>query len=347
MPTRGALGPGFGPPGVAGAAGAAGAAAAGAGAALASGASATGAAVRGAGRGALGAGRLAAGASVAAAGVATGASTEACGASAAGAFGAVGAGFGPGRGPPGLAEVVDAADVDGADAVALGLVALPLAGAFGAAKDSRTRRATGASTVEDADFTNSPCSLSFASSSLLVTPSSFANSCTRALPATALLTERSSVASPLMGARTTSGYLRRTFIAGASRCAHECSCLFFSRSVTRAYYCAWPPAGTASITRTSAELSRIPDTLNALPNARRRSASARQLESGCNQAPRPGSLRLGSGTNSKLAACVLPSVSNLRATTLSRSTACTRSRHPIHVRTGDRDGCDTETSGSC
>ena len=62
--------------------------------------------------------------------------------------------------------------------------------------DSRSRRATGASTVDDADFTNSPCSLSVASSSLLVTPSSFANSCTRALPATALLTERSSEAVP-------------------------------------------------------------------------------------------------------------------------------------------------------
>ncbi len=50
--------------------------------------------------------------------------------------------------------------------------------------DSRKRRATGGSTVEDADLTNSPCSLSLAKSSLLVTPSSFANSCTRALPAT-------------------------------------------------------------------------------------------------------------------------------------------------------------------
>ena len=53
--------------------------------------------------------------------------------------------------------------------------------------DSRSRRATGASTVEDADLTNSPCSLSRARTSLLVTPSSLANSCTRALPATSLL----------------------------------------------------------------------------------------------------------------------------------------------------------------
>lgn len=50
--------------------------------------------------------------------------------------------------------------------------------------DSRSRRATGASTVDDADLTNSPCSFSRARTSLLVTPSSLANSCTRALPAT-------------------------------------------------------------------------------------------------------------------------------------------------------------------
>jgi hypothetical protein len=53
--------------------------------------------------------------------------------------------------------------------------------------ESRNLRATGASTVEDADFTNSPRSFSLARTSLLVTPSSLASSCTRALPATALL----------------------------------------------------------------------------------------------------------------------------------------------------------------
>ena len=41
---------------------------------------------------------------------------------------------------------------------------------------SRSRRATGASTVEDADFTNSPCSLSLASTVLLSMPSSLASS---------------------------------------------------------------------------------------------------------------------------------------------------------------------------
>ena len=63
--------------------------------------------------------------------------------------------------------------------------ALTFSGAgFAPPNDSRSRRATGASTVEDADLTNSPCSLSRARTSLLVTPSSLANSCTRALPAT-------------------------------------------------------------------------------------------------------------------------------------------------------------------
>jgi hypothetical protein len=61
---------------------------------------------------------------------------------------------------------------------------------------SRSRRATGASTVEDADFTNSPCSLSLASTVLLSIPSSFASSCTRALPGTGLLLVRPA-ASPL------------------------------------------------------------------------------------------------------------------------------------------------------
>mgnify|MGYP007126046172 CR=1 FL=1 len=60
-----------------------------------------------------------------------------------------------------------------------------------AANALRSRRATGASTVLDADLTNSPISLSLARTVLLSTPSSFASSCTRAFPATALLTPRS------------------------------------------------------------------------------------------------------------------------------------------------------------
>jgi hypothetical protein len=56
---------------------------------------------------------------------------------------------------------------------------------------ARSRRATGASIVLDADLTNSPISFSLASTVLLSTPSSFASSCTRGLPATALLISRS------------------------------------------------------------------------------------------------------------------------------------------------------------
>jgi len=55
------------------------------------------------------------------------------------------------------------------------------------AMESRNLRATGASTVEDADFTYSPRDSNCVSTCLLVTPSSFASSCTRALPATDLL----------------------------------------------------------------------------------------------------------------------------------------------------------------
>ena len=102
------------------------------------------------------------------------AATESAGTLGAGAAGAAGAGGG-------------AAAVAGAFAASAGAFAGALAGASAALpppNDSRRRRATGASTVDDADLTNSPCSLSRASTSLLVTPSSFANSCTRALPAT-------------------------------------------------------------------------------------------------------------------------------------------------------------------
>lgn len=108
-----------------------------------------------------------------------------------GAFGFMGAeGFlgGAGRavtrGSFAVAAVVAAAA--GADG-ALGALGAPEP----AAKASFSRRATGASTVLDADLTNSPISLSLARTFLLSTPSSLASSCTRALPATALLTPRS------------------------------------------------------------------------------------------------------------------------------------------------------------
>jgi hypothetical protein len=115
----------------------------------------------------------------------TGGAAGATGAAAAAAAG--GAAAGCSAGAAGLAAGAFA----GAALVAAALAGEPLpsvltlsAAGFAPPNDSRSRRATGASTVEDADLTNSPCSLSRARTSLLVTPSSFANSCTRALPAT-------------------------------------------------------------------------------------------------------------------------------------------------------------------
>jgi hypothetical protein len=116
-----------------------------------------------------------------------GASVEpSCGCAGAGAGGAGGSG-GVGAGAAGLGAAAFAGA--GVASLTAALAPAPLPAAFSGAglappNDSRSRRATGASTVDDADLTNSPCSLSRASTSLLVTPSSLANSCTRALPAT-------------------------------------------------------------------------------------------------------------------------------------------------------------------
>jgi hypothetical protein len=127
--------------------------------------------------------------------------TGAAGGAAAAAGGATGATGGSTTGAAGLGAGAFAAGFGAALAAAPTAEPLPsalaFAGAFAPPKDSRNRRATGASTVEDADLTNSPCSLSRARTSLLVTPSSLANSCTRALPAT---TSPSLEASAVVGA---------------------------------------------------------------------------------------------------------------------------------------------------
>jgi hypothetical protein len=95
-----------------------------------------------------------------------------------------------------VAERVVAEGVVAEGVVAEGVVALGRrpgrAGRAPSAPDppamaSRSLRATGASTVEDGDLTYSPRSCSLLRTCLLVTPSSFASSCTRALPATGLL----------------------------------------------------------------------------------------------------------------------------------------------------------------
>jgi hypothetical protein len=123
-----------------------------------------------------------------------GAAAAAAGGAAAGSAGAAGAAGAAGLGAAGFAGAVGVAALAGDP---LPSVLTFSAAGFAPPNDSRSRRATGASTVEDADLTNSPCSLRRARTSLLVTPSSFANSCTRALPAT---TSPSLEASAVVGA---------------------------------------------------------------------------------------------------------------------------------------------------
>lgn len=124
----------------------------------------------------------------AAAGVTGGAGGAGTGAGV-GAAGLAGAGPGTGAGAPVPTGVGAGAGLAGALGAASGLLAEGLP----PPNDSRSRRATGASTVEDADLTNSPCSLSRARTSLLVTPSSFANSCTRAFATTSPVYEATAV----------------------------------------------------------------------------------------------------------------------------------------------------------
>jgi hypothetical protein len=99
----------------------------------------------------------------------------------------VAAGPSPSVTPPTAAAAASSADWDGG-----GLGVAFFATAFlGAAAlslspySSLSRRSTGASTVDDADLTNSPMSFRVARTILLSTPSSFASSCTRTF-ATAL-----------------------------------------------------------------------------------------------------------------------------------------------------------------
>jgi hypothetical protein len=207
----------------------------------------------------------------------------ACGSSAAGGGGAAGSGaFGAGGlGPAGF----------GAAGAALAVVlapdedAAPLPAVFSCAglpppNDSRNRRATGASTVDDADFTNSPCSLSRARTSLLVTPSSLANSCTRALPATT---------SPVYEATAVVGRASGLAMTHGHRDFTVCSCS--SLPVLLAGGSGASRDSTCSIT---ADTSGAPAIRNARANARRRIASCAHFGRGCSHAPRPERLPAGS-----------------------------------------------------
>jgi hypothetical protein len=131
-----------------------------------------------------GPGRAVVGDDVDAAGAGAAGALDAAGAAAAGASGAAG-------GATGSATTgATGSGVTGAGAAFAAAAAVFLAGALragfsaGVGNASRTWRSTGASIVDEADFTYSPISWSLASTSLLVTPSSFASADTRALPGT-------------------------------------------------------------------------------------------------------------------------------------------------------------------
>lgn len=191
------------------------------------------------------------------------------------------------------------------------------AAGFPPPKDSRNRRATGASTVEDADLTNSPCSLSRARTSLLVTPSSLANSCTRALPATT---------SPSLEASAVVGAAPRVSYDAWSSGLHGVLMFFATCSVAgRLGASALLTALTCS---TTADTSGEPVMRSARPKARRRIAASRHCGVGCSHAPRPGSFLAGSTVTARTP---FPPPT---ATTRSSSMASSRFRHPTQVRTG-------------
>ena len=263
------------------------------------------------GRGAPGlgpAGAGAAGRGPGAAGAAGAVGAVAAGAAGAGAAGAAGAGAGAaGTGAAGTGAA--GASAGAAAALAAAFFAGAFAGAASAAgfappNDSRRRRATGASTVDEADLTNSPCSLRRARTSLLVTPSSFANSCTRALP----------VATTSPSLEAAAGRPRLGFSYDAWSSGLHGVLMFFATCFSK-----WSTTGA---------VSGEPVIRSARANARRRMAAVRQLSSGCNHAPRPGRRRCVSTVTADWPFSVDT------ATTRSSSTANSRFRHPMQVRTG-------------
>jgi hypothetical protein len=168
---------------------------------------------RGTGVGAPGCGAVGAVAAGAAGAGATGGGADGAGAGA----GAAGLGAGAGGGGVATDPASTGAFAGAPLPAALAGAGLSAAGAFAPPKDSRSRRATGASTVDDADLTNSPCSLRRARTSLLVTPSSLANSCTRALPATTSPTqEATAVVGRASGLATTHGHRRNFTVCSCS-----------------------------------------------------------------------------------------------------------------------------------
>jgi hypothetical protein len=148
------------------------------------------------GRGPLGRGAPGRGAD-ASPGVEAGFASGALGAAAFGSAGCVSAfaaalAAGAGLGAAGFGAVAPAGTVAGVPACFDAGVATGFAGSAPGFAPSEARaalslRATGGSMLDDGPLTNSPSSLSFASATLLSTPSSLAISCTRGFAATILL----------------------------------------------------------------------------------------------------------------------------------------------------------------
>ena len=211
----------------------------------------------------------------------------------AGARSGAGAGrAGPGTGPDGRAGA-GAAGAGGAGAAAAGEGDVGGGGAAGAAapaaggaagKASRSLRTTGASTVEEADLTNSPCSFSQVRTFLLSIPSSLASSWTRALPGTVLLLGP--------GRPWPDCYCMGVLIGAGSSGVHSAVdplSLDGDSASDRERACS-----PATCVRTGVTSSG-PARRRARGNARRFSARSTQRGSRCTKAPRPGRRPAGSG----------------------------------------------------
>ena len=218
-------------------------------------------------------------------------------------------GVAPGDVAPGANGAAAAGEAVGAEAAA--------AGAGAAGKASRSLRATGASTVEDADLTNSPFSFSQLRTFLLSIPSSLASSWTRALPGTVLL----------LGPGPSLAWL---LVHGD---AHRC--WLIERSSADAVHQAVDPLSSdgevacrrpATCSRTGATSSGSAR-CRARGNARRFSARSTQRGSRCTEAPRPGRRPAGSGVREAVPC-------SQTTTTRSRVDFAAFARQPTQVRTG-------------
>ena len=158
------------------------------------------------GRGPAGRGPAGADGSVVAAGSDAAAGADSGAATAAGATAAFIAGSAGAAVADSIAPASVGASAGAAVFFAVFLAAVFFTGASTAGIASLSLRMTGASTVDEADFTNSPSSCSLARTSLLETPSSLASSWTRTFDTTLLSLARAYRTGPSV--QTTHGQIR-------------------------------------------------------------------------------------------------------------------------------------------